>query len=153
MTTIQQAPSFTRPISNLREAMLADHAAISTTFDDVMAAFRSGNCDEAAAMFGEFERRLERHLAFEDEALLPALRRDHPEEAAALDDDHRRIRVRLIELAIGVDLHLTRATWVAEFVEMLRAHAQREDALLYRWASEPSSHLDATRTLRSLAAL
>ena len=115
---------------------MADHDEISVLFDDLLAAFRSGDRDEAAAMFTRFERRLAAHLALEDELLLPALRRADPGEADALATEHRAIRTRLTELGIGVDLHVTRATWVAEFVDLLRAHARREDALLYQWADE-----------------
>jgi hypothetical protein len=33
-----------------------------------------------------------------------------------------------------VDLHAIRAEVVADFIALLRAHAHREDDLLYRWA-------------------
>jgi hypothetical protein len=138
---------------SLRGAMMADHADIATLFDDTLAAFRSGNRDEATAMFADFERRLEAHLAVEDDVLLPTLRRDHPDEAEALAADHARIRGRLAELAVGVDLHLTRADWIAELIDLLKAHAAREDALLYRWAGEPGAHIDPERVLHRLAAI
>jgi hypothetical protein len=124
--------------------MMADHAEISALFDEVLAAFKSGDRDLAALVFTRFERRLEAHLALEDELLLPPLRRVDPDEAAALSADHEWIRAQLTELGIGVDLHLTRATWVAAFVEKLRAHARREDALLYRWADDPTVPIDRT---------
>lgn len=138
---------------SFRGAMMADHAEIVTLFDDTLAAFRSGNRDEATAMFATFERRLEAHLATEDELLLPSLRRDHPTDAEALAADHARIRTRLAELGVDVDLHLCRAAWIAELVEMLKAHAAREDELLYRWAGEPGAHVDPERVLHRLAAL
>lgn len=132
---------------------MADHAEIDTLFDDTIAAFRSGDRDEAAAMFGVFERRLEAHLKTEDELLLASLRREHPADADALAADHAGIRAKLAELGVDVDLHLCRADWIAAFVDMLKAHAGREDALLYRWASEPSAHVDPDRVLRRLEAL
>ena len=133
--------------------MIADHGVLATTFEDVVAAFRSGDRDVAAAMFKDFERRLEGHLGFEDDVLLPALDRDHPTEAAALAEEHRQIRSKLLELAVGVDLHLTRATWVAEFVALLRVHAAREDALLYRWALDQPAAVDAGDLMRRLSHL
>lgn len=153
MSTPQTARTPRVPDAGVRAAMMADHAGISTLFDDLVAAFRSGDRDEASAMFAQFEKRLEGHLALEDEFLLPALRAAHPEEAAALAEDHRRIRARLAELGVGVDLHLTRASWVNDFVDSLRAHAQREDALLYRWAAEPTARIDTRAVLRRLSAL
>jgi hemerythrin-like domain-containing protein len=132
--------------------MMADHAEISVLFEEVLDAFRCGDRDVAAEMFTRFEARLAAHLAAEDELLLPALERVDPEEAAALAADHRAIRARLTELGIGVDLHLTRASAVAELVEMLRAHARREDALLYRWADEVLSEIDRKAVLARSAA-
>jgi hemerythrin len=151
-TTRTARPAITLS-TDLRQAMMADHTEIATMFDDLVLAFRSGNRDEAAAMFRELERRLEDHLATEDELLLPSLRHADPAEAAALADEHRRIRARLLELGVGVDLHLTRATWVEQFVDLLRSHARREDELLYRWASEPAAHVDVGALMRRLSAI
>ena len=39
-----------------------------------------------------------------------------------------------LELGVGVDLHITRDEQVEQFIRDLRAHAAREDALLYQWA-------------------
>lgn len=133
--------------------MMADHREISVLFDEVVAAFRRGDRDEAAEIFTRFEQRLERHLSFEDEVLLPALQRVLPDEAKTLSADHRLIRAKLSELGVGVDLHLTRATWVAELVEMLRAHASREDEILYQWADDPAVEIDQVAALRKLPAI
>ncbi|HVV83927.1 MAG TPA: hemerythrin domain-containing protein [Kofleriaceae bacterium] len=137
----------------LRGVMMADHAEISDLFDDVTAAFRSGNRDEAAAMFEVFEKRLEAHLTAEEREMFPALAVDHPAEAAALAADHQKIRARVAELGVCVDLHLARADWIDELVSLLREHAAREDGLLYRWVGEPGSHVDPQAVLRRLAAV
>ncbi|HEX6241301.1 MAG TPA: hemerythrin domain-containing protein, partial [Polyangiales bacterium] len=55
-------------------------------------------------------------------------------EAAALRREHHLIRDKLLQLGVGVDLHVTRHAQVEEFVRELRAHAKREDDLMYRWA-------------------
>ena len=140
----------TAPAPSIRRHMMVDHAEISMLFDEVLAAFWCGDRDAAAEAFTRFEQRLVAHLAVEDELLLPALRRTDPAEAAALAEDHRRIRARLSELDVGVDLHLVRANIVAELVEMLRAHARREDAWLYRWADEALAALDRKAILGRL---
>jgi len=130
------------PPVSVRRQMMADHAEIAAAFEDVLAAFRSGDRTVAAEAFTRFEHRLLAHLALEDELLLPALRAVDPVEAAGLAEDHRQIRAQLTELGVGVDLHLTRATAVTRFVEELRAHAHREDALLYRWADQALAAID-----------
>lgn len=145
------APRHAVPYTGLGARMMADHAEISTLFDELLAAFRCGDRDVAAEAFRRFERRLEAHLAIEETLLFPALRQIDPVEVATLEGDHRGFRARLLELGVGVDLHLTRATWVSAFVDALRAHARREEALLYRWADEASAAIDRDAVLRRLA--
>jgi hemerythrin-like domain-containing protein len=153
MTDTDTAPHGIVRSRSLRDVMTADHREMSLLFEELVAAFRDGERDQAAAMFTLFERRLEAHLAFEDATMLPRLRRDYPVEAAQITADHRAIRERLIELGISVDLHLARASWVTDFVELLREHAEREDALVYVWAGRSPTHLDTVALLRSLASL
>lgn len=123
-------------VSSLRDHMRADHAELEILFERLVATFQAGDRDQAAQMFREFERRLETHLALEDDHLVPALAATDRGEAEAIAADHRRLRARVTELGVGVDLHLTRATAVADLVDELRNHASREDAVLYRWADE-----------------
>jgi hypothetical protein len=130
------------PSAAIRRQMMADHAEIEAVFGEVADAFKCGDWDVASAAFSRLEQRLVSHLALEDELLLPALEKLDPAEAAAIAEDHARIRARLHELGIGLELHYTRATAFAELVEMLRAHARREDALLYRWADQMLGALD-----------
>jgi hypothetical protein len=73
-------------------------------------------------------------MELEERDLFPAFTTVNAPEAAALLHEHDRIRQRLLDLGIGVDLHLTRDYQVEEFIRDLRAHAAREDALLYQWA-------------------
>ena len=147
------APSHKGPSRGLHASQMADHREISVLFDEVIAAFRRGDRDEAAETFTRFEKRLERHLDFEDGALLPALQRVLPDEATTLAADHRLIRTKLTELGVGVDLHLTRATWVADLIVLLRAHAARDDDILYQWADDPEVELDEVAVLRKLPAI
>lgn len=134
------------PAHDLRDAMSSDHEDIIRLFDHTVAVFQSGDGAAAEAAFARFEMRLDAHLAFEDDVLLPSLRRAHPAEAAELAAEHHRIRGRLMELAVGLELHLTRPAWVADFVELLTRHAHREDALVYRWAGDPAN-VDARAAL------
>jgi len=73
-------------------------------------------------------------MAFEERHVLPAFRAVDQREADDLQREHDFIRRRLTELGVGLDLHLLRAEVVADFLALLRGHARREDALLYRWA-------------------
>jgi hypothetical protein len=74
--------------------------------------------------------------------LFPQFRQAHPAAAAELVADHGNLRAMLGDLSVGLDLHLTRADMVERFVVVLRSHAAREDALLYRWAQANEARTD-----------
>jgi hemerythrin superfamily protein len=114
--------------------LLHDHQEIELLLDGLLAAFESGERSIATPAFQAFERRLSAHLAFEEEMLFPALAEIDRGEADALAADHQAIRLRVEELAIMDNLHVSRATQVHQLVEMLRAHARREESVLYRLA-------------------
>jgi hypothetical protein len=131
--------------------MLAEHAHLGMLFEATIGAFQRGDAAAAASSFAAVEERLVAHLALEDELLIPPLRDVDPDSAEALAEDHRRIRARLAELGIAVELHAARAPAVEELAALVRAHAHREDALLYRWADQALHDLDEqVRTRRLL---
>ncbi len=65
--------------------------------------------------------------------------------------DHEAIRAALDELGLQVELHTLRKETVDAFLALLRAHAAREDATLYRAADEALDD-DARRRLAPRAA-
>jgi len=64
-----------------------------------------------------------------------------------LIEEHRALRKRLDELGIGVDVHQTNIGAIRELAAKLRRHAEREDALLYRWADRELDAWKFTATL------
>lgn len=122
--------------------MNRDHQRLNQLFDQVLAAFREGDRELAAALWTQFDTGLRNHFDFEELHLFPQFRRLHPKAAAALLAEHAQMLSMLSKLSIGVDLHLTRADIVDEFIASLRAHAEREDALLYRWAQTRATNIE-----------
>lgn len=120
----------------LREVLTTHHAYLERLFQDVITAFQANRRDAVAELWSEFDGRLTRHLDLEDQWLLPGFAKIDPAGAAQLADEHQRIRATLMEFGVGVDLHLTRSEMVDAFIARLRAHARREDELMYRWAEE-----------------
>jgi len=114
--------------------LLRDHREIELLLEQLLAAFDSGERAIATPAFQAFDRRLSAHLVFEEEILLPALAEIDPSEADGILAEHKAIRSRVEELAIMDNLHVSRATQVHQLVEMLRAHAAREETVLYRFA-------------------
>lgn len=117
---------------DVRDLLNQSHARLDRLFEAVLDAFQEGDRVDAAALWSEFETCLRNHFDFEDVHLLPSFRKVYPHEAEEIARE--RMRQTLAELGTGVDLHLTRADVVKEFLAQLRAHAAREDVLLYRWA-------------------
>jgi hypothetical protein len=123
-----------RPGLSARQ-LAAEHAQLDALFQDVIADAR---CDEPVGLRAEwtrFERELAAHMALEERTLLVAFARRHPDEARALRDEHAHIRAGLVEMGVDLDLHCLRAERVEAFVDLLRAHARREESLFYPWAA------------------
>jgi hemerythrin superfamily protein len=128
-----------RPQKDFVHMMLsADHARLDHLFEDIVASARAGDPGALRAEWRRFEAELTSHLELEEQELLPAFARQHPAEAQGLREEHERIRGMLAELGVALDLHCLRADRVEEFVTLVRAHARREEALLYPWASRTS---------------
>jgi hypothetical protein len=115
-------------------AMHDDHVELSRALSDLAELARGGEAAAVRAAFVVVEAELRRHLAFEEEQLLPRFAEGYPAEAALLREEHQRIRRRLDELGIALELHSLRADMVDELTAQLRDHAQREERLFYDWS-------------------
>jgi hemerythrin-like domain-containing protein len=124
-----------RPGEFIFSMLSDDHAALDRLFQEVVAEARCGEPGAMRASWRRFEFQLGTHLDLEDQEILPDFVRQHPDEGRAILDEHARIRATLAEMGLDLDLHCLRADRVEAFVALLRAHAQREEALLYPWAS------------------
>ena len=116
------------------ELLRRDHARLDALFTELLDQFAEGNQRQMRAAWTDLDAGLTSHLDLEDRRILPLLAKVDPGEARALGAEHVRIRRLLAELGVGLDLHLVQLDRVREFIDLLRAHARREDQLLYRWA-------------------
>jgi len=117
-------------------AMLSeDHQHLDRLFEATVARFHEGQHVTLRGDWQRFERELSSHMDLEEQEILPSFSRAHQAEAQAIRDEHARIRAGLTEMGIDLDLHCLRAERVEAFIGLLRAHAQREEAVLYPWAS------------------
>jgi hemerythrin-like domain-containing protein len=121
-------------------AMLSeDHQHLERLFQEIIARVQEGEQGTLRGDWQRFERELSSHMEVEELEILPAFSREHLVEAQGIRDEHARIRAGLTELGIDLDLHCLRAERVEAFIGLLRAHAQREEALLYPWASRSTT--------------
>lgn len=107
---------------------------MDASLSELIAAYESGDREIAASAFDRTEQEVRAHLAVEDQHLLPELARVDPSGANRLRGEHAALRGLLEELAVGVQLHQVRIGAIRELARRLRSHAEREDAVLYRWA-------------------
>lgn len=138
---------------SIRDRFFADHRRLETLLEQLLSAFEANDREDMSRLWNDFESGLLAHLEAEETYLIPALERVAESEAHALLQEHERIRKRLTELGVSLDLHTLRFETARVFVDELRAHAATEDRLLYRWAEQNidlprrASVLDALSTL------
>jgi hemerythrin superfamily protein len=124
------------PMSATGQLLLSDHQRLETLFQRLLDDVHCGDWTVCQATWSAFERQLLEHLETEEKHLLPVLDREYPNETAGLEQQHQSIRHLLAELGVRIDLHALREQHVLHFIEFLKAHAAREETILYRRAKD-----------------
>lgn len=119
---------------DLRAQLARDHRELELLFEELTSALRADARDDTLRLWAAFDDGLSRHMALEEKYILPQLEQHDAREVAALSREHEQICMLLAELGVGVDLHEVPVQTIKDFIQRLREHAQREDALAYRWA-------------------
>ncbi len=127
METTTQLPS-------VQQTFNEHHRRLERLFEQLLATLRVGDSRECGLKWGTFERELTEHMALEEQMLFPRFGELEPAAAARLRAEHEELRRDLADLGAAVDLHGISEAAAKAFFDRLRAHAAREDALLYRWA-------------------
>lgn len=135
---------------SLRDFLLGDHLRLEALFGELLAEFREGHPDGVREMWARFDSGLSMHLSAEERYLLPLYTAAEPREAAALIAEHDTFRKALDNLGVGVDLQMVNLDVTQAFIDALRAHARREDELLYRWAEREVGGSDQDAVAREL---
>ncbi len=117
----------------IREHFLIEHRALEAIGDRLLWALEADAAEDVRDVLTELDRRLSFHLEIEEKWLLPRLAGSYPETAAVFSRQGERFRRRVNELRAVLGLPLLRVDSARIFVAELRAHAQDEDELLYRW--------------------
>jgi polyisoprenoid-binding protein YceI len=119
----------------IQAVLSQSHDRLERQFESIMAEASSNDPIALRQAWRAFESALLHHFDDEERQILPAFARQKPNEARTLGYEHQRIRGDLTKLGVDLDLHCLSAERVADFVASLRAHARREDDLLYPWAA------------------
>ena len=134
----------TRP-AILVTSFRADHEVLSTLASDILAGIVEGDPKRMPEAISVLQAAVAAHLDDEERELLPRYALFAPEDAARILQEHAGIRKVLAELDLETDLHLVRADAMAAFLAALQAHAAREDAGMYLWASQSAASESGAR--------
>ncbi len=121
----------------------AQHAQIDRELDAVVAAGRAGRWPEYRRHFEALREGVMQHMAFEEEALFPALELRAAAAVRGLREDHAQIR-RLLEMLGAAAPERDPAGCVAELeslARLLQSHHDAEMSLDPQYASRPAPRL------------
>jgi len=135
------------PATDLYTFMVRSHQHLDELYAQLLSAMES-DAPDVQALWTRFDHELLAHMEAEERYVLPRFAHVDENEAMALLREHGTIRAQLLEIGVAVDLHAARYTRALDLVEKLRAHAGREDHLLYRWADQ---NLDASLVTAAMA--
>lgn len=136
----------------LYQYMTRSHDLLRKLLERVLAAIESNDREAVRDVWTQLDHQLLAHMEAEERFVLPVFAHVDREEARALLREHGQLREQLLELGVAVDLHVTRYARSREFAELLERHANREEALLYRWADEKLAPDTLERVKRHAAA-
>jgi hemerythrin superfamily protein len=122
--------------STIGARLLADHQHLNALFSQLLADVQSGEWCVCQGTWSRFERELLDHMAAEEAFVLPSFERVNRAETEHLREEHATVRTLLADLGVRLELHAVKEEHVGQLIELLRSHAAREDALLYRWAAK-----------------
>jgi hemerythrin-like domain-containing protein len=122
------------------DALAQHHLGLERMFETIVAGATHEDPLLRRRAWDAFAAELLNHLELEEKDLFPRFERIHVEAAETLRAEHEAIREKLLELGVALDLHQLQPASIDDFVARLRAHALREDLLLYPWIERHLSH-------------
>jgi hypothetical protein len=130
MTAINRSEKATRTLAQLSE----EHARMERWFVEIIERAATGDPRECDAVWADFARQMESHMAFEESEVFPLYEQRGPAAAAAaqeLRQEHTAIRKTIDQLGMDLQLHLARAAVIESFLTSLRSHARLERETIY----------------------
>ncbi len=118
-------------MTTLGQRLAHEHHDLNRLYEDLANRVHCGDTATIDAAWGPLETRLRAHLDFEEQELLPLFREVAPMTAQEILGEHVQIRRALSEIGVAIELHAIREESMAEFLTLLRAHGEREEATLY----------------------
>ncbi len=120
----------------LADRLGSEHEELTRRLQDLSVRARSGDPRECDAVWSDFATRLERHMAFEEQHILPRYEQAGAIEqviADTLRSEHAALRGQCEHIGLDLQLHLASAEVIDGFLAALRQHAHRERETLDVW--------------------
>ncbi len=124
----------TTQVPSVEDTFGEHHRRLERMCDELIETLRVGDARQACRQWSALDQELSEHMALEEQLLFPRLAELEPAEVESLRSEHQELRRDVAELGVAVDLHRASEPVAKAFFDRLRAHAAREDVLLYRWA-------------------
>jgi hypothetical protein len=126
--------ALTRPTRGLCAVAAERHAELLAAFDALLRASSGDTPHELSSRWGVLDAALRDHMEAEEDLIIPAFQLTAPEEGDELRTEHAVLRKMLDEIGRDVREQGIHTGRLRRLVELLRAHAAREDAEMYPWA-------------------
>lgn len=131
MSMSRRSEKENRTLAQLSE----EHDQLERWFVTITERAATGDPRECDAIWADFTRQLESHMAFEESQVFPLYEQRGPAAASIakeLRQEHSAIRKTVDQIGLDLQLHLAAATVIESFLASLRSHAQRERETIYR---------------------
>lgn len=123
-----------KPRGGLRKFAAERHQELASACLEFTRIARSEDPHVLATRWRELDATLRDHMAAEEDLIIPVYQLTDPEEGDELRTEHARIRELLDEIGVDVESGALEAARMHSLVELLQAHAMREDTSMYPWA-------------------
>lgn len=120
----------------IKDFMTHDHERLEQILRDFLKA-RDQNDHRARELFHEFRSGVEKHMAWEEEILFPAIERRTgmhlPGPAVLVQSQHEQIKLLFKELSAQIDNEGGNEETLKALIDLLALHNREEERILYPW--------------------
>lgn len=121
---------------NIKDFMMQDHHRIEETLNDFLSNQDPGSA-RTLEMLKEIKTAIERHMAWEEEALLPCIESSTgmhmPGPSDLIRSQHRQMRALLESIHIQIVHKKGIEALQKELADLLTLHRREEERILYPW--------------------
>lgn len=121
------------PETSPGQLLRADHDQLEGVFANLLDAYRGGDWADVRRQWDLFDVALRAHMETEEKDVFPSFRAVDAKTTRELLSEHQDLRKNLDAFGVRVDLHALSSSDAENLIGRVRAHAAREEHLLYPW--------------------